>query len=142
MKLAPVIAYADGSGTLANKAAGIGVVIYEKGKPPLLIAENIGNGTNNRAELVAILRVLRQFLEPDRKIVIYTDSEYAIGSLTLNWASQANLELIQHIRENLAARSDVTIEHVDGHAGINGNEIADSLSKIGRKYITDVSVYP
>jgi ribonuclease HI len=140
----PVIAYTDGSGTVSNKTAGIGVVIYEKGKPPLFIAENIGNGTNNRAELAAIYRALKQFPEPDRRIQIYSDSEYAIGSVTLTWAPQVNQELIQCIRVDLAQRHEhyVQLIHVDGHSGIAGNEIADSLAKIGRKFIKDVTKYP
>lgn len=142
MRPSPVVAYSDGSGTTANKAAGIGVVIYEKGKSPILIAEHIGCGTNNRAELIAIWRVLKQFPELDRAITIYSDSEYAIGSLTLPWSPQVNQELIRCIREDLAPRLNVKIEHVDGHSKIAGNEIADCLAKIGRKYITETSIYP
>lgn len=141
MSLAPVIAYADGSGTTSNKIAGIGVVIYEKGKVPLYIAECIGPGTNNRAELIAIWRIIKQFPELDRRILIYSDSEYAIGSLTLNWSPQVNQDLIANIRKDLATRTGICLEHVDGHAGINGNEIADSLAKIGRKYVKEITVY-
>lgn len=136
----PVIAYTDGSGTVAGKTAGIGVVIYEKGKPPLYIAENIGKGTNNVAELRAIWRVLKQYPDKDQPLLIYSDSEYAIGSLTLNWSPQANRELIEQIRADLESRTSVKLVHVDGHSGHEGNEIADALANIGRKLVKEVSL--
>lgn len=135
-----VIAYADGSGTTAGKVAGIGVVIYEKGQRPLYIAENIGPGTNNVAELRAIWRILKQFPDRDRRIIIYSDSEYAIGSLTLDWSPQANKELIEAIRADLSTRTGVMFIHVDGHSGHTGNEIADQLANIGRKLVKEVSL--
>lgn len=138
--MGPVIAYTDGSGTTAGKTAGIGVVIYEKGQPPLYIAENIGKGTNNVAELRAIWRVLKQFPDKSQPITIYSDSEYAIGSLTLDWSPQANRELIEQIRADLESRTNVKLIHVDGHSGHEGNEIADALANIGRKLVKKVSL--
>jgi len=136
----PVVCYTDGSGTTSKKNAGIGVVVYERGYSPVYIAENIGLGTNNRAELMAIWRALKQFPDKTQPIKIYSDSEYAIGSLTLNWSPQANEELIRHIRQDLSLRYDISIEHVDGHSGHEGNELADQLANMGRKSVKKVSL--
>src|SRR5262249_15456516 len=114
----PTVCFTDGSGTVATKPAGIGVVIYVSGHRPQYIAENIGLGTNNVAELKAIWRALQAFPDLGRKLVIQSDSEYAIGSLTKPWNGTVNVELIQAIREDLALRPKVKIVHVDGHAGI------------------------
>lgn len=138
------VCFTDGSGNKPDKPAGIGVAIYwEKHlRQPRLIAENIGNGSNNRAELMALWRALRAFPDLDQKILIRSDSEYAIGSSTQDWIANAHTELIRCIREDLAAREPfVKVEHVHGHAGVEGNEVADKLANIGRKLVTKVSVF-
>lgn len=136
-RTSPIVAFADGSGTTGNKTAGIGCVIYEKGSHPIYIAEFIGLGTNNVAELSAIQRILKQIPDRLRKIIIYTDSEYARGSLdiSLGWSPQANVKLIQDIREELSLRPNIQIHHVDGHSGVMGNEICDILANMGRKLV-------
>jgi len=139
--LQQTVAYTDGSGTTGDKPAGIGVALYEPGYEPLLIAQNIGLGTNNRAELCAIWAAMRACPEIQADFVIKSDSEYAIGALTNNWARNVNAELITNIRRDLALRPGLVFEHVDGHKGVAGNEIADLLSKAGRKYVTDVTHY-
>lgn len=136
----PTVAFCDGSGT-KDKPCGIGVVIYVAGSQPQLIAENIGVGTNNVAELRAIWRALQAFPDVGRKMMVRTDSEYSIGSLTLDWHPTANVELIRSIREDLSLRNgNIRFDHVDGHSGVEGNEIADKLANIGRKIVTKVSL--
>jgi ribonuclease HI len=138
----PVIAYCDGSGNTSDKPAGIGVVVYGLDANPVFIAENIGLGTNNRAELCAAWRALRAVPDTAQCLVIRTDSEYTAGALTKDWARNSNAELIGNIRRDLSFRhGNVRFEHVDGHAGIEGNEVADKLANIGRKLITTVSMY-
>lgn len=137
----PAVCYTDGSGTTREKPAGIGVYV-ECGDRTKLIAENIGNGTNNVAELTAIWRAMREFSTLTHDLLIKSDSEYAIGILSNpKWLAQANDELVRRIREDLSFRRNVKFEHVDGHKGIPGNEIADSLAKVGRKYVQVVSRY-
>ena len=131
--------YCDGSGTSSDKAAGIGCVIYRGQEPPQFIAENIGLGTNNVAELRAVWRALQAIPRLDCDVLVRSDSEYAIGSLTKDWTSVANAELISSMRLDLSLRLRVRFEHVDGHAGHEGNEVADRLAKIGRKLVTTIS---
>lgn len=133
--------FADGSGTTFDKPAGIGVLVRRPWANPELIAENIGCGTNNRAELCAVWRGLRAIPHTAQSVVIKTDSEYTIGALTKDWARNANAQLIGNIRADLACRPNVRFEHVDGHSGHEGNEIADKLAGIGRKLVTQVSQY-
>jgi ribonuclease HI len=134
-----VVAYADGSGTTFDKLAGIGVYITVDGRPYQAIPENVGIGTNNRAELLGIWRCLRAFPRLDQSILIRSDSEYARGVLlNLDWNLSKNVALIQAIRQDLALRKGyIEIEHVDGHSGIVGNEMADKLAGIGRKILID-----
>ena len=85
---------------------------------------------------------MREFSTLTHDLLIKSDSEYAIGILSNpKWLAQANDELVRRIREDLSFRRNVKFEHVDGHKGIPGNEIADSLAKVGRKYVQVVSRY-
>lgn len=137
----PTVAFCDGSGTTKEKTAGIGVVIYVAGENPIYIAENIGLGTNNMAELRAVWRVLRAFPDLGRKILIQSDSEYSINILTKPQNATANAELVHAIRRDLELRAGkVKLVHVYGHTGVEGQEIADRLANIGRTLIQNVSL--
>ena len=92
VKTAPIRIYTDGS-TLSNgQAAAIGGVgVYFGPLDRRNISEPLvgTKQTNQRAELTAILRAL-EVAPRDRKIVIYSDSSYAIKCVTewfLKWRS-------------------------------------------------------
>jgi ribonuclease HI len=100
-------------------------------------------GTNQVAELCAVLEALRAHRNVER-LVIEADSEYAIHSSTdwlENWKSKArpwvnakgkqisNLEIIQAIDSELRERPGrVLFRWVRGHSGNQYNEIADQLA--------------
>lgn len=134
------LCYCDGSGSPRTKTTGVGVVVYQTVDPsdPILIGENVGPGTNNYAELMAVRRVLIAVPYAGAEIVIKTDSEYAIGSVTKDWTANVHQELIAKIRADIAFREahggHVRLEHVSGHVGIEGNELADSLATMGRLF--------
>jgi ribonuclease HI len=123
-----VIAYADGACSGNPGPAGLGVVVID-GTIRTEISENLGEATNNIAELTAIERVLDAVPEPGRPLVIHTDSAYAIGVLSKGWKAKANLSLIERVRDRLAKRPATRLVHVRGHAGIELNERADELAR-------------
>jgi ribonuclease HI len=123
-----VVAYADGACSGNPGPAGLGVVIIE-GSSRTEICEPLGQGTNNIAELTAIERVLDAVSDPGRPLVIYTDSNYAVGVLSKGWKAKANVALIARVRDRLAKRPATRLVHVPGHAGIELNERADELAR-------------
>lgn len=131
-----LVAYTDGSGTIASLPCGGGVVLFDGAD---LIAESawhFGLGTNNFAELSAVgmaLRITAHASTRHRPLVVRTDSMYAIGSLTREDTHDGacNASLIASVRGFLVGR-DVRFEHVRGHAGVWGNERADVLANRGR----------
>jgi ribonuclease HI len=125
-----VIAYTDGACSGNPGPAGMGMVLIDNGAR-LEISEYLGTGTNNIAELTAVLRALENVADPDRPMVVHTDSKYSIGVLTQNWKAKANKELIAQIRAELARHRNVRFVYVPGHAGVPLNERADELAREG-----------
>jgi ribonuclease HI len=136
--------YCDGacSGNPGN--AGSGLAIYSNKKNPVLLyGAYEEEGTNNIAELNALhqaLLIARQ-TNSDNIISIYSDSKYAIDCITTwayswkknGWSKKGgeikNLELIieaHTLYEKL--KTKIEINHVKGHAGIEGNELADRMA--------------
>ncbi|KAH7886221.1 ribonuclease H-like domain-containing protein [Phlebopus sp. FC_14] len=131
----------------SGSVAGIGV--WWGHNDPRNISERCpGDQTNNRAELIAIVRILETVPPLKRRLVIRTDSKYSIQCVTswiFKWMQNGflaadgkpvkNRALIKYLTALLHARRTtsqvVEFEHVRGHVGIQGNEAADQLANLG-----------
>lgn len=98
--------------------------------------------TNNRMELMAAIRAL-EALTRRSHVRLYTDSEYVRNGITSwikgwkrnGWKTKSkkpvkNDDLWKQLDE-LQGQHDVEWVWVKGHAGIEGNEIADELARTG-----------
>lgn len=97
--------------------------------------------TNNRMELIALLRAL-EYVPAEASLLIRADSSYVINSLTKwakGWRARGwrkadgkpvlNRELIEELLNLYEARTGRTeIEWVKGHAGDAANEFVDRLA--------------
>jgi ribonuclease HI len=92
------------------------------------LSEYLGQGTNNIAELTAVLRAL-QAAHAGRPMVVHTDSQYTIGVVQKGWKAKANQALVAELRAALASRPGVRLRYVPGHAGVLLNERADALAR-------------
>jgi len=119
--------YTDGGCKHNPGPMGIGVVMEYKGRTKLY-SENLGQGTNNIAELTAIFRALQLMKTKTIPVIIHTDSKYAIGVLTGMYKAKKNQELIAQIRAFMQEFSSIRFKKVKGHAGIPGNEMVDELA--------------
>lgn len=124
-----IVAYTDGACSGNPGPAGLGVVLLA-GAQRTELSEYLGTGTNNIAELTAVLRALERAGAPEKTLIIHTDSQYAIGVLTKGWKAKANTALILEIRAALAARPGTRLVYVPGHAGVPLNERADELARL------------
>lgn len=122
-----VLIYADGACSGNPGPAGVGAVALF-GDEKHELSEYIGEGTNNIAELIGVLRAAELALELGRPLRLYTDSKYSIGVLTQGWKVKANKELVAKVREALDAHPDAKLFHVRGHQGVRLNEEADGLA--------------
>ena len=98
--------------------------------------------TNNRMELMAVIRALEALKRPSR-VRLHTDSQYVQlgisrwihawkknGWRTADKKAVKNSDLWRELDE-LAAQHDIEWLWVKGHAGDDGNERADALANLG-----------
>jgi len=124
-----VIIYTDGACVPNPGPMGIGVVITD-GKRRIELSEFHGHGTNQVAELTAILRALQEVPAADRRrpVFVHSDSAYSIGLLTKPWKPKANQELVGELRALAASYPALSFVKVAGHAGVPENERCDVLA--------------
>ena len=136
--------YCDGACSGNPGEAGSGLAIYSNSKKPVLLYGAYDKeGTNNIAELNALFQALTiaQQTHSENIISIFSDSKYSIDCITTwaygwkanGWSKKGgeikNLELIKsahNLYEKIKDKIEIT--HVKGHAGIEGNELADRMA--------------
>ena len=122
------VAYTDGACSGNPGPAGSGMVVIAPGGKIHEGFEFLGHGTNNIAELTAVLRGAECIPKDAQTAAVMTDSKYAIGVLTKGWKAKVNQELIAHARQVLAGRN-LRVVYVPGHSGVPLNERADELAR-------------
>lgn len=125
--------------------AGSGVAVYRDEEiESLWFGLFNPNGTNNTAELNALHQAIlmaEKELAAGQSVAIFCDSQYAIQCVTLwavGWAKNKwtrksgeikNLSIIQAAYESYQLlKNQVQVLHVNGHVGVEGNELADRMS--------------
>ena len=136
--------YVDGSSFGNPGPAGAGYVVSWGADPPhLLGARHLGVATNNVAELQAILDALKHVdgLAGDEPVFFFVDNRaamrVAIGRVSPGWAGNAAAEVRSLLCRVVTARRAHFV-WVPGHAGIDGNESADRVAKLGASGVTGV----
>ena len=119
--------FTDGACSGNPGPSGIGAILYF-GEHEKEISRHIGIATNNIAELEAIKTGLLEIKNRKLPVTIFTDSSYAHGVLSLGWKARKNIDLVRSIKKLISTFSELTIFKVKGHAGLEGNEIANRLA--------------
>ena len=134
--------YTDGACSGNPGPGGWGAYIIYKDSEKKIYGYDV-NTTNNRMEMTAAIQALLVLKKPCI-ITLYTDSVYLQKGMTewikswiskgrLNQASKspvANIDLWNKLLE-LTKMHEIKWVWVKGHAGVYGNEVADTLSVKG-----------
>jgi ribonuclease HI len=133
-----VIIYCDGSCNWKNRFGGYGVFLVD-GENKVEFFEGEKDTTIGRMELKGVISSL-QLLQSNEEAVIYCDSEYATNCVNKNWlkdwnefkfVGKKNADLLEIYwnEYNRFEKGKITIKHISGHSGYEGNEKADELAK-------------
>lgn len=111
--------YCDGAYSSIRKQGGSGVVILKNDKKVAEYSKTFKGGTNNTAELCAIIIALRFIQKPIDSLIIYSDSQYCVNCASAGWERKKN-KRIWHMFDKELNRvkelcSDIKFTHVKGH---------------------------
>lgn len=134
--------YTDGACRGNPGAGGWGVLMRYRGTEKELYGGD-PTTTNNRMELLAVIRALEALKRPGCRVQLHSDSRYVLTGMTewlpawkaRGWRTSAkkpvlNMDLWQRLDE-LAAEHDIEWCWVKGHSGHPDNERADQLANRG-----------
>ena len=131
-----VIIYTDGS-SLGNPGPGGYGTIMMYGKHKKELSGGFRLTTNNRMELLAIIKGLEALKKNGLEVEIYTDSQYVQRAITEKWVfgwekknykGKKNADLWKQLLP-LYRKHKVLLKWVKGHAGIEYNEQCDQLAR-------------
>jgi len=140
--------YCDGACEPNPGDAGSGIVVYRAGElAELWYGLYTHMGTNNSAELNALYHALRMAeaeIKAGHNVEVCSDSAYSINCIR-SWAPTwekrgwkkpggeiKNLEIIQDCYAIYRRiKEELTLTHVAGHVGTEGNELADRMAMLG-----------
>jgi ribonuclease HI len=132
---AEIIIYTDGAARGNPGPGGYGVVLMS-GKHRKELSEGFRRTTNNRMELLAVIKALEALKQPGSKVTIYTDSKYVADAVNKGWVFQwerngfkkkKNPDLWKRFLE-IYRKHNVRLVWVKGHDNIKENERCDHLA--------------
>ena len=152
--------YIDGSARGNGKKhskGGFGIVIFDNSYNLIdAYCEQFDDVTNNQMELKAFLKTfeLLNTKYKNQKATIYSDSAYCINILTswiYSWSKNdwknnkgrtvKNLDIILSLYKYYNINffiNQINIVKVDGHKGIIGNELSDSLARADKPKFSNI----
>lgn len=127
--------FTDGSSKGNPGPGGYGIVM-RYGDKEKEYSEGFRRTTNNRMELLAVIKGLEKLKRYDIPVIVYSDSKYVIDSITKGWVfnwvktgfrGKKNEDLWRRYLD-LHSKFDIEYSWVKGHAGHPENERCDVLA--------------
>ena len=122
--------YADGAcrgNQFDTNIGGYGVVLlYGTHKKELKGAYK--NVTNNKMELLSIMKGLQELKRFDLPIEVYSDSQYVVNTINEGWNRNANQDFWRDLDTIISVFKDIKFIKVKGHVDNEYNNRADELA--------------
>jgi len=130
-----IIIYTDGAASGNPGPGGYGIVL-KAGRRRKELAGGYSHTTNNRMELLAVIKALEALKKPGSRVTIYTDSRYVADAVEKGWVfdwekkgfrKKKNPDLWKRFLE-VYRKHRVEFVWIRGHADIPENERCDRLA--------------
>lgn len=127
--------YTDGAAKGNPGPGGYGVILDFKGKRKEL-SEGFRLTTNNRMELLAVIKGLEAIKKPGWDVLVVSDSRYVVDAVTKGWLGKwvtkgfkgkKNSDLWERFLK-VYQQHHVKFKWIKGHAGHPENERCDKLA--------------
>lgn len=135
-----VTIYTDGASSGNPGPGGYGtVLIYKEHRKEL--SEGYRKTTNNRMELLAVIKGLEALTIDNQQVTVYSDSKYVVDSVEKGWLwgwvkkgfkGKKNEDLWRRYIQ-VANKHQVKFRWIKGHAGHPENERCDQLAVASSK---------
>ena len=131
----PIFLYTDGAASGNPGPGGYGVVLKCLGRE-LEMSEGFCLTTNNRMELLAVIKGLEAIRWENAEVHVYSDSSYVVNAINKGWlegwkrkgfAKVKNPDLWMRFSD-VYGRHRVAFHWIKGHAGHPENERCDRLA--------------
>lgn len=135
-----VIIYTDGGWRRTKNVGAWGCLVINPAKNRAIkSAEAVRDTTNNRMELMAVVKGLEILKTPGRRVHLISDSQYTINSCSKwlpgwksnGWAKNTPSELknvdILKMIDALINKHTIKFSWVRGHSGDRGNDYVDNI---------------
>lgn len=124
--------YTDGAYSSTRNQGGVGIVFVKNDEIIYEYSKCIQKTTNNRCELIAVIKALQALSKWVDELVIYSDSQYVINSINLGWQRKKNRDLwsiFDYFYDQAKKYSDnIKFVWTKGHANNEFNNKADKLA--------------
>ena len=122
----PIYLYTDGAASGNPGPGGYGVVL-RCGEASKELSGGYRRTTNNRMELLAVIRGLEAIRWQGAEVNVFSDSTYVVKTVTEGWKRKKNQDLWAQF-DALAGRFQLQFHWIKGHAGHPENERCDRLA--------------
>ncbi len=130
-----IIIYTDGAARGNPGPGGYGVVLMS-GKHRKELSEGFRRTTNNRMELLAVIKGLEELKFEGSEVMVYTDSKYVADAVEKGWIfgwerkgfkKKKNPDLWKRFLK-VYRKHNIKFKWIKGHADIPENERCDRLA--------------
>ncbi len=130
-----VVIYTDGAARGNPGPGGYGAVL-KSGPHRKELAGGFRLTTNNRMELLAVIKALEQLKKENSRVTVYTDSKYVCDAVEKGWVfswekkrflKKKNVDLWKRFLQ-VYRKHQVSFKWVKGHNNILENERCDNLA--------------
>ena len=131
----PIFLYTDGASSGNPGPGGYGVVLKCAGMVKEM-SEGFSLTTNNRMELLAVIKGLEAIKWDNADVHVYSDSSYVVNAINKGWLQTWKARGYTKVKnpdlwmrfEPLLRRHRVAFHWIKGHAGHPENERCDALA--------------